>query len=112
LIALSIAYIALENIVRREWKHRTLLVFGFGLLHGIGFAGALSVTGNVDLRLISSLFAFNLGIELGQALVIGLVWPLLLLIRRLKWRQFAQTGVSGVIAGLGIFWLFVRLPIS
>jgi len=61
--------------------------------------------------MISSLFAFNFGIELGQALVIGLVWPLLRLARRFhRPQQLAHTTVSGLIAAVGLLWVFDRLP--
>ncbi len=82
------------------------MVFGFGLLHGLGFADALGFTG------VISLFAFNFGIELGQALIMLLVWPLLLLARRLRWQRLAQMGASGMIASFGVLWLFDRLFVS
>lgn len=82
LIAASIVYIAVENIVRGESRHRTLVVFAFGLLHGLGFAGALNFTDEFGGGLIGALLSFNLGIELGQLLVVLLVFPLLLLARR------------------------------
>ncbi len=109
LIALSIAYVAVENIARGESKHRPLVVFGFGLLHGLGFAEALGFTGEVDWSLVASLFAFNAGIELGQIMIMVLVWPVLLLARRLRWRRLAQMGASGLIAGFGILWFVDRL---
>jgi hypothetical protein len=56
--------------------------------------------------------AFNTGIELGQALIIISVCPLLLLVRRLRWPQVAQTGASGLIAGVGVLLLFTRLPLN
>lgn len=103
LIALSIAYVAVENMTTGESRHRPLVVFGFGLMHGLGFAGALSFTG------IPSLLAFNFGIELGQALIMLLVWPLLLLARRLRWQRLAQMGASGMVGSLGVLWLLDRL---
>lgn len=109
LIALSIAYVAAENIIGGESRHRILVVFGFGLLHGLGFASAMSFTDEISWRLLSSLLTFNIGIELGQGLIILLVFPLLLLIRRLKWSRFAHVGVTGVIGAFGLFWFFERL---
>ena len=110
LIALSIAYVAIENIVR-AYPNSGACGLRFGLLHGLGFAGALTIDPGLDWRMISSLFAFNFGIELGQALVIGLVWPLLRLARRFhRPQQLAHTTVSGLIAAVGLLWVFDRLP--
>jgi hypothetical protein len=111
LIALTLAYVAVENIARGEVKHRLLVVFAFGLVHGFGFAEALGVTGPVDGRLVSSLFAFNTGIELGQILVVVLVWPLLLAARRLRWQRLVHLGASGLIVSLGLIWLVDRLVV-
>ena len=82
LIAVSIIYVGVENIMRREPRGRALLTFGFGLIHGLGFASALreagvgSLTGGVALPLVS----FNLGVEMGQisiaALALPLIWKL------------------------------------
>lgn len=109
LIAASIAYVAVENIIRGETRHRLLVVFAFGLMHGLGFADALNLTGETTWRLISSLLAFNIGIEVGQAVIIVAVWPLLLLARRQRWQRLAQVATSGVIACLGSLWVLERL---
>ncbi|MBW3639883.1 MAG: HupE/UreJ family protein, partial [Actinobacteria bacterium] len=89
-IALSIVCVAIQNIVQKEPTHRLVVVFGFGLMHGLGFAGALSFGDAVSWNLIGSLLAFNVGIELGQASVILLATPLLLLARRRRWSRTAQ----------------------
>jgi hypothetical protein len=124
LIALSIAYVAIENILRDEPKHRQLVVFGFGLIHGLGFASTLSFSDDVSWRFLSSLFAFNVGIEVGQLLIILSIGPLIFFARRLskrqgaepgdvtiraRWSRFALTGASGVVASLGFLWFFERL---
>lgn len=109
LIALSIVYIAVENIARGESRHRTLVVFGFGLLHGLGFAGALSFTDHFSGHLLASLLSFNLGIELGQLAIVLLVFPLLLLARRNSWSTTAHTGATAVVGGIGLIWLVERL---
>jgi len=81
-IAISIILAALHNIrpvlVNREW----IIAFGFGLVHGFGFAGLLGDLGLTQSRLFVSLFGFNLGIEIGQAIIIVLVFPALYLARR------------------------------
>jgi hypothetical protein len=72
LIALSIAYVAIENIFLSELKSwRVALVFGFGLLHGMGFAGALKELGLPRSEFVTALLAFNMGVEAGQLAVIG-----------------------------------------
>ncbi|MGP3947511.1 HupE/UreJ family protein [Streptomyces sp. 7N604] len=110
LIALSIVYIAVENIARGESRHRALVVFGFGLLHGLGFAGALSFTEDIGGRLLVSLLSFNLGTELGQLAIVLLVFPLLLLTRRrYSWSTVAHTGATVVVGVIGLVWLVERL---
>ena len=77
LIALSIVYVGLENVMTKELKHwRPILVFLFGLLHGLGFAGVLGEVGIPELFFLESLIAFNLGVELGQLVVIGITYLL------------------------------------
>jgi HupE / UreJ protein len=109
LIALSIAYVAVENIVGGETRHRLAVVFGFGLLHGLGFASTLGFTDEVGGRLLASLFSFNVGIELGQALIVAVLFPALLLIRRLPGSSAAHAGAAAVAATFGFMWFFERL---
>jgi hypothetical protein len=72
LIALSIVYVAVENITTSELKPwRVYVVFGFGLLHGMGFAGVLTELGLPSNEFVTALIAFNVGVELGQLAVIG-----------------------------------------
>ena len=115
LIALSIAYVAAETVLglrpgfSSESWHRLLVVFGFGLLHGLGFASALSFTPELSWRLLLSLLTFNAGIEVGQVLVIGLLFPLLLLVRRFRWSTVAHAAAAGLVIAVGLFWFFERL---
>src|SRR5262245_37167615 len=84
LIAVSITYVGLENIFRRDLNRRWLLTLGFGLIHGFGFASVLremgigSAAGGVTLPLLS----FNLGVELGQLAIASLILPLIWSLRR------------------------------
>lgn len=112
LIAASIVYIAVENIVRGESRHRTLVVFAFGLLHGLGFAGALNFTDEFGGGLIGALLSFNLGIELGQLLVVLLVFPLLLLARRYAWSPRAHLATAAVVGVIGLVWFVERLLVT
>ena len=106
LIALSIAYVAAEAALGGNDRHRLGIVFGFGLLHGLGFAGSLGWSGDLDL---AALATFNLGIELGQALIVLAVFPVLLLVRRLSWSPFAHAGAAACAGGFGLLWFFERL---
>lgn len=75
LIALSIAYVGLENVFAHSLhKSRLFLVFGFGLLHGLGFAGVLSDFGMPKDDFVKALISFNVGVELGQLSVISLAY--------------------------------------
>nr|WP_262908863.1 HupE/UreJ family protein [Hymenobacter translucens] len=77
IIALSILFVAIENIFAdRLNPWRIVIVFGFGLIHGMGFAGALTELGLPRKSFFESLIAFNVGVELGQVSVILLAWAL------------------------------------
>lgn len=109
LIALSIAYVAAENIIGGESRHRLAVVFGFGLLHGLGFASSLSFTEGLSSRLIGSLVSFNAGIEIGQLAIIGLLFPVLLFVRRRAWSGFAHTVATAGAAVVSLVWFVQRL---
>ena len=106
LIALSIAYVAADAIMGGESRHRLGIVFGFGLLHGLGFAGSLSWAGDLDLMALAT---FNVGIEIGQALIVLALFPALLLIRRHRWSPAAHAGAAAAAAGFGLLWFVERL---
>jgi hydrogenase/urease accessory protein HupE len=106
LIALSIAYVAADVMLGNDGRHRLPIVFAFGLLHGLGFAGSLSWSGDIDL---AALATFNVGIELGQALIVLAVFPVLLLVRRLSWSPYAHAGAAACAGGFGLLWFFERL---
>jgi hypothetical protein len=84
-IAASIAIAAGDILVPLFRGRIWLVVFGFGLFHGFGFAGALSEMGVLGEHLGLSLFAFNLGVEIGQVVIVAALFPLLFLVRRLTW---------------------------
>jgi hypothetical protein len=97
-IALSIAYVALENIVReRASSGRWLVSFVFGLVHGFGFAGALLELGLPPGGILGSLLFFNLGVEAGQALVVAALFPALLWFGRFAWERRAVTAISTAV---------------
>jgi hydrogenase/urease accessory protein HupE len=97
-IALSIAYVALENIFRRNAPSRRWAVsFVFGLVHGFGFAGALLELGLPPSGLVGSLLFFNLGVEAGQAMIVAVLFPILVWLCRFAWERRAVTAISVVV---------------
>ena len=111
LIALSIAYVALENLGTTELKPwRPALVFGFGLLHGLGFAGVLRELGLPDDEFVVGLISFNLGVELGQLAVILLALVTIGWFRDRSWyRARIVYPLSIAIALIGLYWTVERL---
>lgn len=90
------------------WSGQMLLAGGFGLVHGMGFAGALAGTVLETAQRWPTLIGFNLGIECGQLLFVLLLWPLLQWLRRQQARLLAP-GVLACATGLGCLWLIQRL---
>jgi hydrogenase/urease accessory protein HupE len=113
-IALSIAYVALENLLPgdRPVSRRWLVSFLFGLVHGFGFAGALAELELPKQGLLASLLGFNLGVELGQALVIALLLPPLLWLQRFPWQRRAVTAASVLLLLAGLSLLVERVVVS
>jgi hypothetical protein len=116
LIAASIVFVGIENLVTRdEPKGRWALTFAFGLIHGFGFASVLRDLGlgNDGGSIVVPLFAFNVGVELGQLLVAALALPLLLKLRQSE--RFSRLGVriaSVAIALMGAYWLLERTVLN
>lgn len=111
IIAASIAIVALENIFRPTYgKFRLLLVFVFGLIHGLGFAQRLIDERIPEGSVVSSLLGFNLGVELGQLAVIALAFVATFWLRdEDKYRRWVVIPASALIALAGIFWAVERL---
>ncbi|CTQ33179.1 HupE/UreJ family protein [Jannaschia rubra] len=116
LIALSIVFVAVENILspggRRVGRARLLVVFGFGLLHGLGFAAVLSEFGLGD-DFLAKLLSFNLGVEIGQLTVIAAAFLLLGLPfgSRPWYRRRIAIPASVAIAAIGLYWFLTRIGI-
>ena len=111
LIALSIVYVAVENIATSELRPwRIALVFGFGLLHGMGFAGVLSELGLPRSEFLTGLLCFNAGVELGQLTVILAAFLLIgLPFRNKPWyRRRVVVPLSLAIAAVGLYWAITR----
>jgi hydrogenase/urease accessory protein HupE len=112
LIALSIAYVAIENIFLSELKSwRVALVFGFGLLHGMGFAGALKELGLPRSEFLTALLTFNVGVEAGQLAVIGTAFLLVggYCADRAWYRRRIVIPASMAIACTAVYWTIQRL---
>jgi hypothetical protein len=111
LIAVSIAYVAVENIWRPKLNWwRIVVVFGFGLLHGLGFASVLGDLGLVQGQFILSLIAFNIGVEFGQLAVILMAFLVLRLPfgESVYYRRLVVIPCSTAIAMVGIWWAIER----
>lgn len=112
LIAISIAYVAIENIFLAELKSwRVALVFAFGLLHGMGFAGALKELGLPRSEFVTALLTFNLGVEAGQLAVIGVAFLLVgwQYSQRAWYRGRVVVPASATIACTAVYWTLQRL---
>jgi HupE / UreJ protein len=109
-IAASIVVAGLLNLWRPGHRIGWRLAFGFGLLHGFGFAGALAEIGLSSNNFLVQLLAFNIGVELGQLSVVALALPLLLLVGRWpRCNRLAVPGLSAAGAGMGLLWVVSRL---
>ena len=112
IIALSICFIAIENLFTENVKRtRPYIIFIFGLLHGLGFAGVLNEIGVSTNLLISSLVSFNVGVELGQICVIILSYILIALLfqKKIWYRNRVTKPISIIVASIGFYWFFERL---
>jgi hydrogenase/urease accessory protein HupE len=112
LIALSIAYVGIENIFAHSLhKSRLVLVFVFGLLHGLGFAGVLSEFGMPANAFATALISFNIGVELGQIAVIVVAYLLVgIWFRQKPWyHQRITIPASLVISVIGLYWTYDRI---
>jgi len=114
LIALSIAYIGIENVFSSSLhKSRLVIVFLFGLLHGMGFASVLADFGMPNDAFLTALISFNIGVEFGQLAVILLAFLAVgLWFSKKPWyrRVIVETG-SSAIAVIGLYWTFDRIVI-
>lgn len=111
LIALSIAYVGIENCLSSKLQPwRIALVFCFGLLHGMGFAGVLTEIGLPRSEFLTALITFNVGVEFGQLAVILLCFLVVGWWRHRDWyRQRIVIPGSLIIAATGLYWTFERV---
>jgi len=114
-VALSITYVAMTSVFLDKYKmfaghsNKISTVFLFGLFHGLGFAGLMKDISVPDDRLISSLLSFNVGIELGQFMIVATLLPFIYLFRRKPWYPKAIKVVAVIISIIGLVWGFQRI---
>ena len=112
LIALSISYVALETLWHTKigWS-RLLIIFGFGLLHGLGFASVLMDIGLNPTHFITGLISFNIGVEFGQLAVIIIAYLAIGITfsKTRFYRPFIQIPLSLIIASIGGWWFIERI---
>lgn len=112
IIALSIAFLAIENSISTTPKqHRIFIVFLFGLVHGLGFASVLNSLGVSQDNFLISLVSFNVGVELGQITILLLAWLLVgkWFSQKEGYRKWFIIPTSAVIALIAVYWTIERI---
>ncbi|MCD9026505.1 HupE/UreJ family protein [Cohnella silvisoli] len=109
LIALSICFVAADNIMRPNVSRRWMLTFFFGLIHGMGFADILKEMELPNNQLAEDLISFNIGIEIVQLVIVLALVPLLYRLHRYKFSRQVVIGGSGLALLMGAIWLIERL---
>jgi len=107
-IAATIVYVAIENLWVKDTRHRWMLTFFFGLVHGFGFANVLSGLNPQREGLIRCLLSFNVGVEVGQLAIATLLLPLALGLAHWKHGPKAAKGISLALAAFGLAWFIDR----
>jgi hypothetical protein len=111
-IALSIMLVASEALRDRETLARrwpALVAFGFGLVHGLGFAGALQEIGLPDSHFMLALLTFNVGVEIGQLLTVGAAWLVYRAVRQLPVMPQARLAALYAIGTMAAYWSVERV---
>jgi hydrogenase/urease accessory protein HupE len=113
-IALSIVLVSAEALSQKDTiTHRWpgIVAFVFGLIHGLGFAGALKEIGLPEQHANMALLTFNLGVEAGQLVVIGLAWLVVLASRKFTWTTTARQVILYGIGSISVFWTLSRIAV-
>jgi hypothetical protein len=109
LIALTIALAALEAMTGRFERHRRKIATGFGLIHGFGFAAALTELELSTGDMVTALFGYNLGVELGQVAIVLVTAPLVMLLYRSpRWCRAIVPAIGATIFVAGMYWFLER----
>ncbi len=112
LIALSIMFVAIENILLSQLKPwRIAIVFMFGLVHGMGFASALNEIGLPRNKFFTSIFSFNVGVEIGQITVISAVFLFIIIPfgKKPGYKKYIVYPISALIALIAGYWTIQRI---
>jgi hypothetical protein len=112
LIALSIAWVAVENLLVDHVDRRWRITFVFGLVHGFGFSNVLRDMDLPRASLALSLFAFNAGVEIGQLIFVLVAFPLIYHVLRTRWHPPLALACSSVVFCLGVYWFVQRLLLA
>lgn len=107
-IAFSVAYVALENLFFKNFDRRWLVSFFFGFIHGFGFANVLKDMSLPQSGLISSLFFFNFGVEIGQVLIVLIILPFLWFLQKSQFHHAVVRAASAAIFTVGVLWFYQR----
>jgi hydrogenase/urease accessory protein HupE len=110
LIAVSVLLVAADAVARPKANARALVTFGFGLVHGFGLSNVLRGLGLSGRELVPALLGFNLGVEIGQLLIVAPLFPLVLLIRK-EPAMYARARrvLCGSVAIIAVFWIVIRV---
>ena len=108
-IAFSICYVALENLFKKKVNYRWLIAFGFGLVHGFGFASALQELIVGKSNLLVSVVSFNMGVEIGQLMIFFVMLPILHLLKKQFEARIITAGTSVAVFLIGFAWLIERV---
>ena len=109
MIALTVIFAAVNNLYPLVERRVPIIVFFFGLMHGFGFADVLTRLGLQESTLVTSLLGFNLGVEVGQIVIVALLFPILYRARTHRLYRTAGLGLgSSAIAVLGVLWFMER----
>jgi hypothetical protein len=107
-IALSIAYVAFDNLFEAGSRHRWVLTFVFGLIHGFGFAAVLAQMNLPRSTLVPTVLAFNLGVEMGQIALVAALFPVVIWLSRQPFRRPVVVSASTAIFVVGVGWFVQR----
>ena len=111
LIALTIAVVAFENVFQKSFRRRWILIFVFGLVHGLGFVGVLKEITVSKQELLTSLVSFNIGIEAGQILIVSAGLFFMYFVHKTPWSAVFVRWSSVAIGVLGLVWFVERIYI-
>lgn len=109
-IALSVAFVGIENFIKPNPAGRWRIAGAFGFIHGFGFAGALGEVGLPEGNLVAALAGFNIGVELGQLTIMLLVVPIIAMaLKRPFYNRYVMPALSAFVATAGLIWFVERV---